>query len=85
MSVGPFGVAVGVALGVGATSGVGETVGVGVGDGPCAKALRGGIKKPATARDKEQDTAATARTSSVLAHRNRTTQVMPAYAERLAT
>ena len=74
MSVGPFGVAVGVALGVGATSGVGETVGVGVGEGLCAKALRGGTKKPATARDREQDTAATARTSSVLAHRNRTTQ-----------
>jgi hypothetical protein len=74
MRVGPFGVAVGVGLGVGAKSGVGETVGVGVGEELCAKAPRGGPKKPATARNREQDAAVTARTSSALAHRNRTTQ-----------
>ena len=74
MSVGPFGVAVGVGLGVGAKSGVGETVGVGVGEGFCAKALRGGTTQPATARKRKQKAAATARTSSVLAHRNRTIQ-----------
>ena len=74
MSVGPFGVAVGVGLGLGAKSGVGETVGVGVGDELCAKALRGGRNQPARIRNSKQKAAITARTSSVLAHRNRTTQ-----------
>ena len=72
--VGPFGVAVGVGLGVGAKSGVGETVGGGVGEEFCAKALRGGTIQPAIARNNRQDAAVTARTSNVLALRNRTTQ-----------
>ena len=74
MSVGPFGVAVGVGLGVGAKSGVGETVGVGVGEELCAKALRSGTVQPAIARNNKQSAAVTARTLSVLAPRNRTTQ-----------
>jgi len=74
MRVGPFGVAVGVALGVGAKSGVGEAVGVGVGEELCAKALRGGTKKHATARNSNQEAAVTARTFSVLAHRNLTSK-----------
>jgi len=74
MSVGLFGVAVGVGLGVGARSGVGETVGVGVGEEFCAKALRGGTIQPAIARNNKQSAAVTARTLSVLAPRNRTTQ-----------
>lgn len=76
MSVGPFGVAVGVGLGLGAKSGVGETDGdgVGAGDELCAKALRGGITHPATARRSKQHTAVTARTSSDLAQRKRTNQ-----------
>jgi hypothetical protein len=81
--VGDFGVGVGVALGVGAKSGVGETagvgegeelgdtLGVGVGEELCAKALRGGTIQPAIARNRQQDTAVTARTSSVLVRRNR--------------
>jgi len=67
ISVGPFGVAVGVGLGVGLNSGVGETVGVG--EGFCAKALRGGITQPAAVRNNKQNTAV-----SVLAQRNRTNQ-----------
>jgi hypothetical protein len=74
ISVGPFGVAVGVGLGVGLDSGVGETVGVGVGEGLCARALRGGTTPPAIARNRRQNAAVTARTSNVLAHRNRTNQ-----------
>jgi len=74
MSVGLFGVAVGVGLGVGAKSGVGETVGVGVGDEFCAKALRGGTIQPAIARNSRQHAAVTARALSVLGPRNRTTQ-----------
>jgi hypothetical protein len=82
MSVGPFGVAVGVGLGVGAKSGVGETVGVGVGDELCAKVPPVGSKKPATVRSRKQS--ATATKSGVLFRRNRTIQVMPPYAEWLA-
>lgn len=74
ISVGPFGVAVGVGLGVGLKSGVGETVGVGVGEGFCANALRGAANNPATISSSKQKAAATARTSSVLAQRNRTNQ-----------
>jgi hypothetical protein len=74
ISVGPFGVAAGVGLGVGANSGVGETVGVGVGEELCANALRGGTTQPATVRSSKQNAAVTVRTSSVLAHRNRTAQ-----------
>ena len=84
--VGPFGVAVGVGLGVGAKSGVGEaagagdgeelgeTDGVGVGGELCAKARRGGTRKPATIKSSKLATAATAKTSSALARRNRITQ-----------
>lgn len=72
--VGPFGVAVGVGLGVGAKSGVGETVGVGVGEELCAKALHGGTRQPAIARNSKQEAAVTARASSGLAPRKRTTQ-----------
>jgi hypothetical protein len=84
--VGPFGVALGVGLGVGAKSGVGEAAGdgegeepgeadgVGVGEEFCAKAWRGETKKPATVRSSKQTAAATTRTSSALARRNRTTQ-----------
>jgi hypothetical protein len=74
ISVGPFGVAVGVGLGVGAKSGVGETVGVGVGEELCAKTLRGATAHPATIRSSKQHAAVTARTSSVLVVRKRTTQ-----------
>jgi hypothetical protein len=86
MSVGDFGVAVGLGLGVGAESGVGETVGVGAGEELCAKkALRSGTTQPAAIRNSKQNVAVTARTFTVLASRNRTTQVMPGYVERLAT
>ncbi len=74
MSVGDFGVAVGLGLGVGIKSGVGETVGVGVGEELCAKAPRGGTTQPATIRGSKQNAAAAARTCTVLARRNRTTQ-----------
>lgn len=84
--VGPFGVGVGVALGVGAKSGVGETDGagdgeelgeadgVGVGEALCAKARRGGTRKPATIKSSKLATAATAKISGTLACRNRITQ-----------
>jgi len=84
--VGPFGVAVGVGLGVGAKSGVGETAGagdgeelgetdgVGVGEELCAKARRGGTRKPATIKSSKLTRAATAKTSSARARRNRITQ-----------
>jgi len=80
------GVGVGVGLGVGAKSGVGEAVGagdgdelgetdgVGVGEELCAKARRGGTRKPATIKSSKLATAATAKTSSALACRNRITQ-----------
>lgn len=74
ISVGPFGVAVGVGLGVGAKSGVGETVGVGVGEELCAKALRGGTTNPATIRSSKQHTAVTAKTLSVFSPRKRIIQ-----------
>ena len=72
--VGPLGVAVGVGLGIGTKSGVGETVGVGVGEELCPKATGGGTKMPATIRSSKQQTAVTAKKSSVLADGNRTTQ-----------
>jgi hypothetical protein len=84
--VGPFGVALGVGLGVGAKSGVGETAGdgdgeepgeadgVGVGEEFWAKAIRGGATQPATIKSSKLNTAATTRTSSALARRNRITQ-----------
>ena len=74
MSVGDFGVAVGLGLGVGVKSGVGETVGVGVGEEFCAKASLLRTTKPAIVRNSRQDAAITARTRSVLAHRNRIIQ-----------
>lgn len=74
MSVGGFGVAVGLGLGVGIKSGVGETVGVGVGEELCAKASLIGMTKPAIVRNSRQNAAAAARTCTVLARRNRTTQ-----------
>jgi hypothetical protein len=74
ISVGPFGVAVGVGLGVELKSGVGETLGVGVGEGFCAKTMRGEPTTPATVSSNKQNAAAIARTSTVLARINRTTQ-----------
>ena len=72
--VGDFGVGVGVALGVGVKSGVGETAGVGVGEELCAKARLGGKKQPAAIKSSKQTAAAIAKTSGILARRNRTTQ-----------
>jgi hypothetical protein len=64
--VGPFGVVVGVGLGVGVNSGVGETLGVGVGDELWAKEFPVGKKKPATARNRRQDSAIMINKSGVL-------------------